>query len=223
MLDHNYAASSYDECFGDSWKAEKTSGASNIDFYGLLDDRSNQASPTSSIATSYEGASISGSASSSGFRESRDERKVRNYGLPLSCSQIIDSSMEEFNDLLTRHTLTEEQTALCRDIRRRGKNKVAAQNCRKRKLNLISHLQDEVDKYRQTKQSLLAERQELYRMRNEWTNKLLTLEEQVLRGLGKSSENYSLELMPHSQQIRIAQRHTSTTATTRRLTKPTRA
>ena len=100
---------------------------------------------------------------------------------------------------------------------------VAAQNCRKRKLNLISHLQDEVDKYRQTKQSLLAERQELYRMRNEWTNKLLNLEDQVLRGLGKSSDNYSLELMPHSQQIRIAQRHTSTTATTRRLTKPTRA
>ena len=101
---------------------------------------------------------------------------------------------------------------------------VAAQNCRKRKLNLISHLQDEVDKYRQTKQNLLAERQELYRMRNEWTNKLLNLEDQVLRGLGKSSEDYSLELMPHSQQIRIAQRHTSTSATTRRhLTKPTRA
>ena len=102
---------------------------------------------------------------------------------------------------------------------------VAAQNCRKRKLNLISHLQDEVDKYRQTKQSLLAERQELYRMRNEWTNKLYDLEDQVLRGLGKSPENFSLELMPHSQQIRIAQRHTSTSApTTRRhLTKPTRA
>lgn len=226
MIDHNYTTSTFDECFGDSWKAEKTSGASNIDFYGLYEDGSNPSSPTSSIATSYEGASvISGSASSSGFRESRDERKVRQNGLPLSCSQIIDSSMEEFNDLLTRHTMTEEQTALCRDIRRRGKNKVAAQNCRKRKLNLISHLQDEVDKYRQSKQSLLAERQELYRMRNEWTNKLLTLEDQVLRGLGKSTDNYSLELMPHSQQIRIAQRHTSSsTATTRRhLTKPSRA
>ena len=104
--------------------AEKDSGASNIDFYGL-EDRSNPASPTSSIATSYEGASvISGSASSTGYRESRDERKVRRYGLPLSCSEIIDSSMEEFNDLLTRHTMTEEQISLCRDIRRRGKNKV---------------------------------------------------------------------------------------------------
>ena len=100
---------------------------------------------------------------------------------------------------------------------------MAAQNCRRRKLNLISHLQDEVDKYRQTKQMLLAERQELYRMRNEWTNKLLNLEDQVLRGLGKNSVNYSLQLMPHSQQIRISQRHTSTTTTRRHLAKPTRA
>ena len=105
--------------------AEKNSGASSIDFYGLLEDRSNPASPTSSIATSHEGASvISGSASSASYRESRDERKVRRYGLPLSCSEIIDSSMEEFNDLLTRHGMSEEQISLCRDIRRRGKNKV---------------------------------------------------------------------------------------------------
>ena len=104
---------------------EKISGASNVDFYNLFDDRSSPASPTSSIATSYEGASFNpGSASSTGYRESRDERKVRQYGLPMTCSQIIDSSMEEFNELLTRHSMTEEQMSLCRDIRRRGKNKV---------------------------------------------------------------------------------------------------
>ena len=104
---------------------EKFSGASNVDFYNFFDDRSNPNSPTSSIATSYEGASVNpGSTSSSGYRESRDERKVRQYGLPITCSQIIDSSMEEFNELLTRHSMTEEQVTLCRDIRRRGKNKV---------------------------------------------------------------------------------------------------
>ena len=89
---------------------------------------------------------------------------------------------------------------------------VAAQHCRRRKLNLISHLQEEVDKARQTKQQLLAEREQLYRLRNEWTDKLLRLEDQVLMGLGKNSEDYSLELMPHSQQIRVAQRHRDTSA-----------
>ena len=33
--------------------------------------------------------------------------------------------MDEFNDMLSRHELNEEQLALCRDIRRRGKNKVS--------------------------------------------------------------------------------------------------
>ena len=32
--------------------------------------------------------------------------------------------MDEFNDLLSKRELTEEQLNLCRDIRRRGKNKV---------------------------------------------------------------------------------------------------
>ena len=36
------------------------------------------------------------------------------------------------------------QVKLCRDIRRRGKNKVAAQNCRKRKLDTIEELQSQV-------------------------------------------------------------------------------
>ena len=49
--------------------------------------------------------------------------------------------MDEFNDLLSKTDLSEEQLNTCRDIRRRGKNKVAAQNCRQRKLEQIEELQ----------------------------------------------------------------------------------
>ena len=48
---------------------------------------------------------------------------------------IINLPMDEFNDLLSKHELTEEQLTLCRDIRRRGKNKVGA-----RKNNLSTTL-----------------------------------------------------------------------------------
>ena len=62
--------------------------------------------------------------------------------------------MDEFNDLLSKNDLTEEQLNICRDIRRRGKNKVrkmlvmtyltivqvAAQNCRQRKIEQIEEL-----------------------------------------------------------------------------------
>ena len=58
--------------------------------------------------------------------------------------EIIDSSVEEFTELLTRYRLTDAQQQLVRDIRRRGKNKMAAQNCRKRKMEVIQTIEEEV-------------------------------------------------------------------------------
>lgn len=52
--------------------------------------------------------------------------------------------VESFNSMLSNYYLTDNQLSLIRDIRRRGKNKVAAQNCRKRKLDAIMNLKDEV-------------------------------------------------------------------------------
>ena len=36
----------------------------------------------------------------------------------------MNPPMDEFNDMLSKEDLTEEQLNICRDIRRRGKNKV---------------------------------------------------------------------------------------------------
>ena len=55
---------------------------------------------------------------------SRDERKALGMNLPIACHDIINLPMDEFNDMLSKHEMTEEQLTLCRDIRRRGKNKV---------------------------------------------------------------------------------------------------
>ena len=41
-----------------------------------------------------------------------------------SVDYIINCSREKFTDLLSLEGLSEEQAAFCRDIRRRGKNKV---------------------------------------------------------------------------------------------------
>jgi hypothetical protein len=38
---------------------------------------------------------------------------------------IVAPPMDEFNDMLSKEDLSEEQLNICRDIRRRGKNKVA--------------------------------------------------------------------------------------------------
>ena len=56
-------------------------------------------------------------------RWSRDEILVLKKKIPLTIREIIFSSKEELSDLFESHTLTEEQINICRDIRRRGRNK----------------------------------------------------------------------------------------------------
>ena len=44
--------------------------------------------------------------------------------IPFTVEEIINKPMEEFNDILSKNGVSEEIINVCRDIRRRGKNKV---------------------------------------------------------------------------------------------------
>lgn len=76
----------------------------------------------------------------------------------MAVQEIINLPMDEFNERLSKYDLSETQLSLIRDIRRRGKNKVAAQNCRKRKLDQIICLADEVKEVRKRKDRLYRDR-----------------------------------------------------------------
>lgn len=91
-------------------------------------------------------------------RLSRDETRAKALKIPLSVDMIINLPVDDFNELMSKHQLSEAQLALVRDIRRRGKNKVAAQNCRKRKMENIVGLEGELDALREERQRLLAEK-----------------------------------------------------------------
>ncbi|XP_060876797.1 segmentation protein cap'n'collar-like isoform X1 [Metopolophium dirhodum] len=91
----------------------------------------------------------------------RDEKRARNLNIPITVDDIINLPMDEFNERLSKYDLSESQLTLIRDIRRRGKNKVAAQNCRKRKLDQILSLADEVKQMKDRKFNLLQEREYL--------------------------------------------------------------
>jgi len=103
----------------------------------------------------------------------RDEKKARSMSIPITVADIINLPMDEFNERLSKYDLSESQLSLIRDIRRRGKNKVAAQNCRKRKLDQIMSLADEVKQMRDRKHRLHRERDylvsETQRMKNKYT------------------------------------------------------
>ncbi|XP_059181069.1 endoplasmic reticulum membrane sensor NFE2L1b isoform X2 [Centropristis striata] len=114
---------------------------------------------------------------------SRDERRARAMKIPFSNEKIINLPVEEFNELLSKHHLSEGQLALIRDIRRRGKNKMAAQNCRKRKLDTIINLEQGVQDLRRDKARLLKEKMEFIRSIRQMKQKVQSLYQEVFTQL----------------------------------------
>ncbi|XP_062388778.1 endoplasmic reticulum membrane sensor NFE2L1-like isoform X2 [Sardina pilchardus] len=129
----------------------------------------------------------------------RDERRARSMRIPFPTSHIINLPVEEFNQLLARHKLSEAQLTLVRDIRRRGKNKMAAQNCRRRKLDVVVGLEHSVEGLRRHRARLLREKAEINRSVLEMKQRVSSLYQEVFSRLRDeedrpySSQEYSLQ------------------------------
>lgn len=113
----------------------------------------------------------------------RDKKRLEDLKVPLSMDQIVESPVEEFNEILTHHKLSESQLQLIRDIRRRGKNKVAAQNCRKRKMDVIVTLEDEMTQLKESREKLMAERQMIDKQTRDMKDKYSALYREIFLSL----------------------------------------
>ncbi|XP_051280514.1 transcription factor NF-E2 45 kDa subunit [Dicentrarchus labrax] len=133
---------------------------------------------------------------------SRDERRAMALKIPFPMDKMINLPVDDFNELLTQYTLTDAQLALVRDIRRRGKNKVAAQNCRKRKLESIIHLERELNQLQAQREHLAKERSEFKRSLTFIKCRLTDLYSEVFShlrdedGQPYSIDEYSLQQTP---------------------------
>lgn len=113
----------------------------------------------------------------------RDKKRIEELEISLTLDQIIDSPVEEFNEILQTHKFTDQQLQLIRDIRRRGKNKVAAQNCRKRKMDVIVNLEDNKETLRETRDRLLEERHMIDKQAREMKDKFGILYREIFQSL----------------------------------------
>ncbi|XP_006757000.1 PREDICTED: transcription factor NF-E2 45 kDa subunit isoform X2 [Myotis davidii] len=125
---------------------------------------------------------------------SRDERRALAMKIPFPTDKIVNLPVDDFNELLARYPLTESQLALVRDIRRRGKNKVAAQNCRKRKLETIVQLERELERLGSERERLLRARGEADRTLEVMRQQLAELYRDIFQHLrDEAGNNYSPE------------------------------
>ncbi|XP_056143560.1 endoplasmic reticulum membrane sensor NFE2L1-like [Lampris incognitus] len=113
----------------------------------------------------------------------RDERRACSMKIPFSIELIVNLPVEEFNELLASRRLTEAQLTLIKDIRRRGKNKMAAQNCRRRKMDVLLGLEGDVSRLRHCRLQLLQERQEVLTSLKEMKHHLDILYQEVFSSL----------------------------------------
>ena len=99
----------------------------------------------------------SSSVNQTGQQESRDQLLLQENRIGLTLYQVVDSSPDEFNELVKAHEISSEQLSIIKDIRRRGKNKLAAQSCRKRKIDSIDSLKENVEQLSKIKSLLESE------------------------------------------------------------------
>lgn len=104
---------------------------------------------------------------------------------PASEDEIVDMSINEFGSFL--ETLSEPDAQKARDIRRRGKNKVAARLCRKRKIDVVSDIEDDIQSMRKKKEEIIKQRQKLLAENAYYKKKVDELQDHLFQSLRDES------------------------------------
>ncbi|KAL7849009.1 hypothetical protein SRHO_G00206320 [Serrasalmus rhombeus] len=159
------------------WLKHLDLGAAPDDCPFLRDLSSNKGQPAGGDSLSQEESRESSCVSPINSSENSEcdteadcvasNEQAREVDLPFPVEQISSMSRRAFLQMLKEQRLTPEQLEFVQDIRRRSKNRMAAQRCRKRKLDCIYRLEGDIKRLRTQKEKLLQERGQLKRSMEE--------------------------------------------------------
>ncbi|KAJ8368570.1 hypothetical protein SKAU_G00085980 [Synaphobranchus kaupii] len=133
------------------------------------------AQPEKSPCISSVNSGDNSDSDTDGDSECYNSERAREMQLPFPVEQIPSLSRNDFQHMLRLQNLTREQLDFVHDVRRRSKNRIAAQRCRKRKLECILGLEGEIHKLRSEKEKLVQERDQLKRRKGETLHSLSEL------------------------------------------------
>ncbi|GAA6232733.1 transcription regulator protein BACH1-like [Lates japonicus] len=133
-----------------------------------------------------------------------NNKRAAEIKLPFPVEQISALSRSAFQQLLRNHHLTQDQLEFVHDVRRRSKNRVAAQRCRKRKLDSIQQLECEIKRLKSEKERLLQERTELEQNLEETRQSLCGLCKSVSIESGSDQDHLQLLAKLSSPDFAIA-------------------
>ncbi|KAF7664934.1 hypothetical protein LDENG_00161350 [Lucifuga dentata] len=121
-----------------------------------------------------------------------NKKRAAEIQLPFPVEKISSLSRSAFQQLLRHQHLTQDQLEFVHDVRRRSKNRVAAQRCRKRKVDSIHQLECEISVLRNEKQRLLHERTQLEQNLEETRQNLCELCKSVSMESGSEQDQSQL-------------------------------
>lgn len=150
--------------------------------YNQMHPRKTSSAPRSGSARRH------GRSSSHRFSEARlwsrsELERVHSLKIPFSTELMVNLPVDQFNEMLSDCQLSEEQLTLVKNIRRRGKNKIAAQNCRRRKHDILLGLEEDVSALRRRHSTLLRENRDALRRLQQMKHRLGVLYQEVLSEL----------------------------------------